>query len=363
MSSKLLNHLLSRPTIASVVRSSNKICNVNALKLMCILDHQLEIMDLYPEITVIPKLSDQLLKFHSFVSFNYVTYKLPNYMFGNKVLQCKHCGLIGPYLLVLEHMVISHNVQANAKRCMWCERLELNSHVTQNSLNQCYNKYMENISNNNNNQQFGSVKYPKIIKTFYRLVKTLAKELHAKNRFGEHIITNDAHENNKNHESILPINATNTNNNNSMNHEDSYSIDTNLNYYQHHKEINSIALDVLYKKTMVHFYGVDAHEYFHIETHSHPSGWDRIKQIGSIECSLAGLNGNSNFSNFTIEIDPAQVDMSQSPSSHFETSQSTTNLDVSQPSSHPMEQKSIAAPLEMVSSLTVATKFFLYREK
>lgn len=92
MRPNVLEHLMSRP-IASIVENSKERCNEIALKLMCIVDYRLEKLKLYPEMEAISKLTEQLLKFHSFGSFNYFNYKMPYNMFGTKVLKCKNCEL------------------------------------------------------------------------------------------------------------------------------------------------------------------------------------------------------------------------------------------------------------------------------
>lgn len=109
MSSKVLEHLKNRP-IAAVRNVLSERDSIDALKLICILDYELEKANLYAEMAAVPKLSEQLLKFYSLSSFKYFSYKLEKFLLGKRLLRCKVCQLVGPYVTVLEHMVISHNL-------------------------------------------------------------------------------------------------------------------------------------------------------------------------------------------------------------------------------------------------------------
>ena len=110
MNSKILEHLASRP-IAPIVDKSTEKSNTKALKVMCILDHGLDVAGLYTEIKATPKLMAQLLNIHSFASFKYFKYSLvKEAKKDNQILKCKRCELIAPYAVVLEHMAINHDL-------------------------------------------------------------------------------------------------------------------------------------------------------------------------------------------------------------------------------------------------------------
>lgn len=141
MNSKLVEHLRGRP-IAPVLNATIG-SNTNLLKILCILDYELEKANMYPEIKVMPKLMGQLMNFYPSSEFKYFKYNLSKEAkIGNKVLQCKCCELIGPYVIVLEHMAVNHNIHTSAKLCMFCEKDELQDHATSNTLDQCYDNYM-----------------------------------------------------------------------------------------------------------------------------------------------------------------------------------------------------------------------------
>lgn len=332
MSAKILEHLMSRP-IASIVSSSQEKTNVIALKLMCIVDYQLEIANMYPEITAIPTLAHQLLAFHSYASFKYLKYKLPEYFAGKKMLKCKHCELFGPYLLVLTHMNISHNFHTNGKLCMWCERMKLNSHASQNSLNQCYDKYIQS-------QQLCDAKYPKVFKKFYRLLHSLAKYLRVNITYTEKITNSHASVNRKQHTGhyLMDSNAT-----------------VNPPEHQRQNKIDCIALNVLYGKSMTHFYGEKAQEYVSRLDHLKITislytrymcinyfFYSFLLIISRYMCSddiqteqntFDEVQRNSPSHEFVVEVDPAQVNIALSPS-RFETPNSTTQF---QSFSHTMQ--------------------------
>lgn len=173
MNTKLLEHLQSRP-IAPIVNGSKETTNLSALKVLCILDHQLEVNELYPEMNEMPKLMGQLLRFHSFGSFRYIHYKLPKHVnVDDKILKCKQCELIGSYPLMLNHMTINHNIHISAAQCLWCEKATLQNHLEENSLDRCYENYLEK-------QQFSSIKYPNVFEKFYNLLKKIAQKLGVK---------------------------------------------------------------------------------------------------------------------------------------------------------------------------------------
>lgn len=295
MSSKLLEHLQSRP-ISSILNVTSENGNHNELKLICVLDYELEISNLYTKITAVPKLGEQLLMFHSLGSFKYFSYKFPKCLMGKKLLKCKVCQLVGPYATVIEHMIISHNLHSNAKICMWCEKTKLKVHANQNTFNQCYDNFVAN-------QQLIDVKYPKVIKTFYKMLKKLATELHVKisrsKLFkGMHKSSNDMSGN---------------------------GMVVFTSQHESEKEIDLLALETLYQKAIIHFYPEKLHEYLILNTNFNSNGQFEHSNVDS-----AGLNQNSVCSQLTIEVDPAQVDMSSSPS-HFESPHSSVDFDSLQP--------------------------------
>ncbi|XP_055297485.1 uncharacterized protein LOC129566022 [Sitodiplosis mosellana] len=170
MNSRILEHLRGRP-IAPIVNASSEKSDTKALKMMCILDYELDVSGLYPQIETIPKLKTQLLKIHSFASFKYFRYNLAKEaIINDKVLKCKHCELIASYLLMLEHMAISHNFHASAKMCMWCEKHELQDHIMSNSLDACYTSYLSK-------HRFSSTQFPAVIVRFYDLLRKVARTL------------------------------------------------------------------------------------------------------------------------------------------------------------------------------------------
>lgn len=300
MSSKLLEHLQCRP-IASIVNLSRENDSSSMLKLISLLDYELETSNLYEKILPIPKLPVQLLTFQSLASFKYFSYKLPKYLFGDKLLKCKVCHLVGPYATVLEHMATNHNLHANAKICMWCERTIFKMHISQNTINQCYGIYLRNHNLNN-------VKCPKAIKSFYKLLKRLATELNVKISRSE------------------SFRSTNKNNN-----------DTNANEMivftsQHdtQREINLVALESMYQRAMMYFNREELHEYLVFDTSV--NGKSQLEQGNGILTGNGISAEQSNTSeNLTIEIDPVHVDISLSPA-RFASPHSTVHFNTPQPS-------------------------------
>lgn len=170
MNSKLLEHLRARP-IAPIVNASTETDNEMALKLMCIIDYQLENNRLYPELRSSPKLMGQLLNLYSFGSFKYFKYKVSKQFAIGGMLKCKHCELIGPYIVVLEHMTINHNIHINTKLCMWCEKTDFQTHISENTIHQCYQACVN---------KFSSKYVPPVVAKFYMLLEKLATKLKVK---------------------------------------------------------------------------------------------------------------------------------------------------------------------------------------
>lgn len=139
---RIAEHLRGRP-IAIVFEQSHEKDNIIALKLMCILDFQMELLDLYSKIqSSNPKLLGLLLRFSSFASFKYYDYAVKKEI-GPRILRCKFCDLVGQYAHILSHMAINHNTNVGMKICVYCNRVELEKHFVENSLDQCYQKYLQ----------------------------------------------------------------------------------------------------------------------------------------------------------------------------------------------------------------------------
>lgn len=169
MDSKMLKHLRSRPVAPIVDASIDKFNNTNALKIMCIIDYELQRSQLYLELEATPKLMKQLLNIYTFTPFKYFKYNLTKDVnIHGKILKCKNCEIIGPYSTILEHMAICHNIHASAKMCMWCEKMDFKAHNSSNSMHQCYENYLKN---------FSSIQYPGVIEKFYDLLKKVAAKI------------------------------------------------------------------------------------------------------------------------------------------------------------------------------------------
>ncbi|XP_055317513.1 uncharacterized protein LOC129576422 [Sitodiplosis mosellana] len=169
MNSKLLEHLSGRP-IAPIANVSEEKHNRNALKIMCILDYKLEKSGWYREMSTMKKRLMQLMNIHSFGTFKYIKYSLAKEAkIHGKVLKCKRCEIIGPYLVVLEHMAINHDMHASAVLCMFCEKDDLQAHNTSDSLETCYNTYLD--------KHLSGTYFPDGIVKFYDLLKKLARTL------------------------------------------------------------------------------------------------------------------------------------------------------------------------------------------
>lgn len=162
----MLEHLRGRP-IAPIVNASEEKDDGIALKMMCIVDFTLESSGFYQKMKSMPKLMGQLLNFHSFAAFKYIKYVKETTVI-DKALQCKFCELIGPYTLVLEHMVINHGYNASAVKCMFCNDANLQDHNDSGTLHGCYENYKAKFSN---------LLISDVIVEFYDLLKKLAKQL------------------------------------------------------------------------------------------------------------------------------------------------------------------------------------------
>lgn len=135
---------LKKGSFAPIFEQSNEKDNDIALKLMCIIDFHAQKLDLYKRVqdSKSPKLLTKLMQFSSFGTFKYFDYQVGKRI-GKRVLKCKFCELVGPYGLILTHTVINHNVHIGLKNCAYCHRTELNEHLNEDVLHECYAKYME----------------------------------------------------------------------------------------------------------------------------------------------------------------------------------------------------------------------------
>lgn len=174
----ILEHLSTRP-IASIVGTSMEIDNEIALKMMCIIDHSVHVKRLYPEIESTPKLLEQLLRIRNFGSFHYFEYRLRKSALSNKLLQCMCCEFVAPYIITLEHMVLSHSRHESAKLCQWCKKTDLRNHFDCENLENCYSSYL-------NRHQINS-HYPisTVIDKFYSLMRNIAARLNVNTRHGD----------------------------------------------------------------------------------------------------------------------------------------------------------------------------------
>ncbi|XP_055321043.1 uncharacterized protein LOC129577653 [Sitodiplosis mosellana] len=169
MIDNLIGYLSKRP-IAPILQSSAEKDDLRALKLMSVIDYYTEQRTLYAKMTHQPKLQHHLQDFHSYANFKYYDCQV-NSAIGKRLLQCKFCELVAPYALVLIHMAINHNNHISTKTCAYCNRLDIVAHVKDESLQNCYNKYLKT---------FGL--RPETIITevtveFYKLLRDLAKSL------------------------------------------------------------------------------------------------------------------------------------------------------------------------------------------
>lgn len=300
----MLEHLKGRP-IAPILETSNEKFNSRALKMMCVLDHELEQSGLYLEMATMPKLKLQLLNIHSFASFKYFKYTLmKEAKIDNKILKCKQCEVIGPYLIVLEHMAINHDFHASAQLCMWCEKVSYQTHSnTSNSSDQCYENYLRK-------QQFSSIEYPAVIVSFYNLLDRMAKKLHARTTRREDFKSAKTESN-----ETIPVDDT----------DDSMSskIVVSKQRKRYHKGTDTKQMEKLYQKAMYHFHKDNIHEYvvpkMNVTTSNQPIA------------SGSGLKQLPNFNSpLNIGIDTTRFTMTR-PSPQFDSPSSTSQFSTMPP--------------------------------
>lgn len=93
MTADLVKYLLHRP-IASILEKSTEKNDLKALKVMCVIDFEMDKRGYYVQMEKHHKLKEQLLNFHSFGSLQFYDCRV-NAGIGSRVLQCKFCELIG----------------------------------------------------------------------------------------------------------------------------------------------------------------------------------------------------------------------------------------------------------------------------
>lgn len=173
---RIATHLRGRP-IAEIFEECSEENNIFALKFLCILDFELSRLGLYTKINAIklthPKTLKLLMRFHTFASFNYYDYAVKKKAIGSRILQCKFCPLVAPYAFILTHMAINHNAHIGMKMCVYCNSVELEQHFADNTLEQCYQNYMQKIDGHdfewNDNVS-------EIVLNFFGMLKKLSKK-------------------------------------------------------------------------------------------------------------------------------------------------------------------------------------------
>lgn len=146
-----------------------------ALKFMCVIDYEMEKMNLYGQIDQTKKfLLYQLLKFYSYKSFTYYDYGHNEHLSG-KNLKCRleTCQFFGPYTLMLTHMAINHNLHVGSKECQYCCEIDLKKHFEDNTLEGCYQKYLlkQHIT------QSSIQVTPKYVTQFYEVLKKFSRKM------------------------------------------------------------------------------------------------------------------------------------------------------------------------------------------
>lgn len=168
-----LTERLKNLPIYPIFQNSSEKHNLTALQFMCIVDfHANYNINLYDRIKEMqqPKLLGQLLQFRQFEKFKYFHYPVSK-QYGNYVLQCKYCPLVGPCGCILTHMAINHNVHTALKNCVFCNSETLETHLGNNSLVQCYGNYIER------NEIEIDLKVCGIVDSFYDMMKKLSQAL------------------------------------------------------------------------------------------------------------------------------------------------------------------------------------------
>lgn len=168
----LTERLKARP-IYPIYQNCSEKDNITTLQFMYIVDfhanHYIKLYDRIKEIEQ-PKLLGQLLQFRQFEKFKYFHYPV-NKLYGNYVLQCRYCELVGPCGCILTHMAINHNVHTSLKTCVFCKSATLETHLGNDSLGQCYSNYIEH------NKIEVDMNMNGIVANFYEMFKKLCQNL------------------------------------------------------------------------------------------------------------------------------------------------------------------------------------------
>lgn len=167
---KMREHL-EKCSFAPILENSKEKYDVKAVKLMFVVDFFMTEHNLYEKINPHPKMLNELLQFNSYGSFKYYGCQV-NRRIDNRLLKCTFCELIGPYALVITHIAINHNAHISLKQCAYCKRDNLISHVTNNSLDTCYNNYLQKHGVNVTDDNVSN-----IVVEFYTFLRNLAKQL------------------------------------------------------------------------------------------------------------------------------------------------------------------------------------------
>lgn len=174
--SREINHiaayLRTRP-IAPVLAQSNESEGLRALKVMLVLDHEMERIHMYERIQSANSetLLMQLMLFHTFQSFKFYDYNVRKEI-KTFALQCTACGLLGPCAYILSHMAINHNLHIGLKMCSYCDRVELQKHLENKTLDRCYRNYLRD-----RNIIEWDTNVCKIVAEFYEWLKKFAEKI------------------------------------------------------------------------------------------------------------------------------------------------------------------------------------------
>lgn len=135
---------LKKGLFAPIFEQSAEKTDPVALKMMCVVDYNVQCWNLYHRMQAVgPKLMRQLMQFRSYGTFKYYDYLVGSDI-EKFVLKCKFCDLIGPYGYILTHMAINHDTHIGLKLCVYCKRIDLKQHFVNNSLDDCYAEYIRN---------------------------------------------------------------------------------------------------------------------------------------------------------------------------------------------------------------------------
>ncbi|XP_031622453.1 uncharacterized protein LOC116340226 [Contarinia nasturtii] len=167
---KLQTYLSNRP-IGPIFHNSKEKDDLEALKLMCVLDYYATNRKLYPIIMAQPKLLQHLMQLNSYSSFQYYNCQV-NHAIGERQFQCAFCELLGPYALIMTHMAINHDSHMSLKMCAYCKRESVVDHNANGTLEVCYNQYLKKYGIDLANDE-----KLKIVTDFYKLLKDLAESL------------------------------------------------------------------------------------------------------------------------------------------------------------------------------------------